>query len=448
MANLLQHLRRGFVWPYAGRYDPWETSAYLSVSNPAPDQEAAPAGFEQLVNGPFKSNPIVFACELKRIQLFAEARFTFRALRDGRPTTHLFGTRDLGILENPWPRGTTGDLLGNMILHADLGGNAFVARQLEEPSRLRLLRPDWVSIVMGDSSGRPVESSSQLDAEIIGFIYDPKDGQTAAEVLLAEEVAHFAPVPDPLARFRGMSWLTPVIREYQADQAATLHKLTFFKNGATPQLVVIPPAGATVDSVKALAEKMDATHDGWRNAYKTLYLAPGSTVEVAGKDLKQLDFSNTQGKGETRIIAAAGLHPVLLPASEGLQGSALNAGNYGAVRRVVADTTFRPLWRAASACLAQIMPVPGDAELWYDEINIPFLHEDAQDAATILQTKMSTIQIGINAGLDPNTVIAAVLPDVGLKHTGLTSVQLTPPAEGVLPTADTQPEPGNGGIDG
>jgi hypothetical protein len=31
-------------------------------------------------------------------------------------------------------------------------------------------------------------------------------------------VAHWSPIPDPLANFRGMSWLTPVLREIDADQ--------------------------------------------------------------------------------------------------------------------------------------------------------------------------------------------------------------------------------------
>ena len=182
-----------------------------------------------------------------------------------------------------------------------------------------------MTIVMGDSSGRPVKSASQLDAEIIGFIYDPQDGQTAPEALLADEVAHFIPpgLRDPLARFRGMSWLTPIIREVQADQAATMHKLGFFENGATPQMVVTFDATVTEDQFKAFVSKMDDGHKGWRNAYKTLYLGGGATPTVVGKDLQQFDFSATQGKGETRIAAASGIHPVLVPVSEGMQGSSL-----------------------------------------------------------------------------------------------------------------------------
>jgi hypothetical protein len=384
-----------------------------------------------MVDGPFRSNAIVFACEVKRISIFSEARFLWRGFNQGRPGK-LFSTVDLDILENPWPRGTTSDLLAEILVMADIGGNGYVARTADNPDRLRVLRPDWVTIVMGDSSGRPVSSSAQFDAEILGFIYDPQDGQTEPEALLSDEVAHFIPpgLRDPLARFRGMSWMTPIIREVQGDQAATMHKLAFFENGATPQMVVsFGDTSLTEDQFKAFVAKMDDTHNGWRNAYKTLYLGGGATPTVVGKDLHQLDFSATQGKGETRIAAASGVHPVIVPVSEGMQGSSLNSGNYGAARRSTGDTFFRPLWRNLCGSLAAIVPPPSGAELWYDEAHIPFLREDAADAAQIIQIQAETITKLVREGYTPDSATEAVVAgDMSLlKHTGLVSVQLQPP---------------------
>src|SRR5205823_12554188 len=63
--------------------------------------------------------------------------------------------------------------------------------------------------------------------------------------LLPDEVAHWAPIPDPENAGIGMSWLTPVIRELQADWAATEHKLRFFVNGAAQPYdsAVLTPRG-------------------------------------------------------------------------------------------------------------------------------------------------------------------------------------------------------------
>ncbi len=441
MTNLLQHATRGQVgWPSIP--DGLDGIGYYTgaVGTGRPNEEVIQDSFVGLVTGAFKRNAVVFACEQKRLSVFSEARFIYRGFNAGRPG-RLFSTPDLDILERPWPRGTTGDLLTRMLEHADFGGNAFVARQVEEPDRLRMMRPDWVTIVMGDRSGEPVRTAAQLDAEIIGFIYHPQDGQTEPEALLADEVAHFAPTPDPLARFRGMSWLTPVVREILGDQATTEHKLKFFENGATPQLVVSYDASVNEDAFKKFVAKMNQTHEGWQNAYKTLFLGGGADVTVAGADLKQLDFSTTQGKGETRIAGAAGIHPVLIPLSEGLQGSSLNAGNYAAARRSTADTTFRPLWRNLCGSLQAIVPPPNSgAELWYDEAGIAFLREDAADRANVQLVKAQTIWQYVQAGFTPASAAAAAdAEDVTLlEHTGMTSVQLHPPTNG-------QPTPnGNG----
>src|SRR5262245_11705525 len=402
-----------------------------------PSEEGIEANYTGLVNGGLKGNAVVFAVEAKRVDIFAEAWFIWQAFNTGKPG-RLFSTPDLDILERPWPNAVTGDLCARALLHADFGGNAYVARPLDDPSQLRLLRPDYVTLVLGDRTGRPVESAAQLDAEILGLIYDPKDGQTVPEALTRSEFAHFAPKPDPMARFRGMSWLTPIVREVEGDTAATEHKLGFFRNGATPQLVVSFDASVKQEAFERFVARMDREQHGWRNAYRTLYLGGGADVTVAGKDLQQLDFSNTQGKGETRIAAAGGIHPVLVPLSEGMQGSSLNAGNYAAARRSTADTTFRPLWRNFCGSLQTIVPPPNDgARLWFLESGIAFLREDAADRAQVQSVKASTVRQLVEAGFTPESAVAAVEAEdmTLLVHTGMLSVQLqepgaTPPANG------------------
>lgn len=444
MTNLLQHARRGFTWPYPPDPLGLGSSGYFATSiGGQPDQEAPLSGFMDLVEGALRSNTVVWSVESKRVDIFSEARFIFRGFNQGRPG-RLFSTPDLDILERPWPHATSADLLTKLLLHADFGGNGYPARTSEDPDVIRLLRPDWVTLVLGDRHGRPVQSAAQLDANLIGLIYDPQDGSAEPEALTREEFAHFAPKPDPLARFRGMSWLTPVIREVQSDQAATMHKLSFFHNGATPQLVVSFDASVNEEKFERFIAKMDQTHKGWQNAYKTLYLGGGADVTVAGRDLAQLDFSATQGKGETRIAAASGIHPVIAGLSEGLQGSSLNAGNFAAARRITADTTMRPLWRNVCGSVQTIVPPPNSgAELWYDEAGIAFLREDAADRAKVQLVKAQTIWQLVQAGYETQSVVDAVEAEdmTLLRHTGMTTVQLHPPS------TDSQPAPtGNGKV--
>lgn len=396
----------------------------------------------------YKSNGVVFACMGVRMRLFSEARFQFRERRNGRPGD-LFGTQALAPLETPWPGGTTGDLLARALLHADLAGNAFLARS--KPG-ITPLRPDWTYII-GGVDGNLDASVWHPDAEVLGYAYQEggKAGGNDPVFYLPGEVAHFAPNPDPDARWRGMSWLTPVIREVMADKAMTDHKLKFLEQGATPNLLVkldVPD----LETFERWIEKFKLQHEGARNAYKTMFMAAGADATVIGTNMQQLDFKVTQGAGETRVAAAAGVPPVIVGLSEGL--AAATYSNYGQARRAFADGTMRPLWRNISASLQQIVPAPTSrngtaiaSELWYDDRDIAALHEDQKDLADIQQTKAQSMLTLINSGYDPDSVTKAIASDdlTLLRHTGLVSVQLQPPGttlngpQPALPAAKAQP---------
>lgn len=427
MTSLWQRARRA---PVSSRLDEsWHVggNVYYGSARVSDGRERpGPYDFEAAVQRVYKANGPVFALMLVRQMVFSEARFQFRQIRNGRPG-ELFGTADLAPLERPWPGGTTGDLLSRMIQDADLSGNAFVTRL--DDGRLRRLRPDWVTIVTGSQEEQSAPGDA-IDSQLVGYAYTPPTADP--QWLLPEQVAHFAPIPDPEFSFRGMSWLTPVMREITADLATTRHKLKFFENGATPQLVVSLDASVTAENFAKFKAAMDASHQGVDHAYKTLYLGGGADVTVAGKDLHQLDFKATQGAGETRLAAAAGVPSVIVGFSEGLAGSSLNAGNYASSRRRFADGTMRPLWRNAAGSLAEIIDVPTGSELWYDDRDIAFLREDRRDAAEIQGIQSRTIRALVDAGYEPDSVVAAVQAEDYslLRHSGLYSVQLQPPGSG------------------
>ena len=384
-----------------------------------------PDNFEGIIRGAYRANGIVFACELARTSLFSEARFQFRQRVRGRPGEP-FGTDALALLEKPWPGGTTGDLLTLMLLHADFGGSAFVARKRNE---LHVLRPDWITVVHGSRDEvDEAKELNELNSELIGYLYHPggRHSGHSPEVLLAEEVARFTPTMDPLNRFRGIPWVSTAIREVMGDKAATDHKLSFFENGATPNMIVKLDI-ADLAKFNEWVDKMEANHTGTANAYKTLYMGAGADATVVGTNLRQLDFRAVQGAGETRIAAAAGVPPIIAGFSEGL--SSATYSNYGQARRRFADLTMRPLWRNVAGSLQQIIQTPAGSELWYDDRDIPFLAEDVKDLVESQGIQSRTIRTLTDAGFTAESVIESV--NAGdwnrLVHSGLFSVQLQPP---------------------
>jgi phage portal protein BeeE len=226
-----------------------------------------------------------------------------------------------------------------------------------------------------------------------------------------------------------MSWLTPVVREVQADGLMNTHKRRFFENGATPNMVIKHPPAMPLTKIREFKKLLDAEHAGAGNAYKTMHLGGGADLTVVGTNLQQLEFATSQGHGETRIAAAAGIPPVIVGLSEGL--AAATYSNYGQARRRFADGTMHPLWQNVAGSFAPLLAdtpalrQPG-VRLWYDSRDVPFLREDEKDAAAIAETEARTIRTLVDGGYTPDSVMQAVLAgDFGLlKHSGLYSVQL------------------------
>lgn len=429
-------------------------------SSVMPNKEAIENDFEGYVAGACKGNGPVFACMAARIAVLSEVRFKYRSQQDSK----LFGSPDLLLLEQPWTNGTTGELVSRMDMDAVLAGNSYWTKR---GNKLVHLRPDWVQIVIG-VPGREDASPYDLDAEVLGYWYKPRTvGNGSSPVmdpvfLLPSEVAHYSPIPDPVARYRGMSPLTPIVREVEADILATTHKKSFLDNAAVPNMAIKFDKDTAEDAFDAFVDGFKSEHQGAWNAYKTLFLMGGADVTPLTMDMHQLEFNQTVGKGESRIAAALEVPSSWVGFSEGMQGSALNSGNMAASRRRFADGTVRPKWRMMAASLSHLVKVPAGAELWFDETGVSFLREDMRDRAEIFRTQMIAIDFGVRSGFEPDAVAkAAQAYDVGLligNHTGLVSVQMQEPGadpNGAAAPADTpppkkpvdKPKPG-GGSDG
>jgi hypothetical protein len=378
-----------------------------------------------------KACPPAFAAQLVRAMVLSQARFTFRNRPWSRTPRRLFGTTELSLLERPWPRATTGDLIGRMEWHSGLAGNSFVTNW-QQNNRLRVLRPDWVAIVSGSAS-EPEDPAGALDAEVLGYAYRnggfTPGNRNALQTLPPSSVSHFAPLPDPLCAGIGMSWITPAIREIQGDMLTAQHKITYFSNGATPNLVVKGIPAVSKPQFDEIVDMIEGGHAGAANAYRTLYLTAGADATVVGSNMSEIDFRAVQAGGETRIGLLSRVPAPLLGIGEGLQGSSLNAGNFTAARRMFADSWIFPTLQNLASSLAPLLNVPADAELWFDVADMPILREDAKDAADIGQVQGATITLLVRDGFTPESAVRAVIAQdmTLLVHSGMVSVQLWKP---------------------
>jgi hypothetical protein len=391
------------------------------TQNSNKEEDIAPS-FAAYVQQAYASNGPVFACMLARASLLSEARFQWRQFRNGRPG-QLFGTPDLAPLEEPWPNGTTGDLLVRLSQDYDLSGNFYGWRHA---TGIAHMRPDWTTIVLGSNMATD-NIAYALDAQVVGYVYHP-GGRYSGEdpiALRVEEVCHFTgPTPDPLARFRGMSWLTAIVRDIQGDSSATTHKLRTFEAGGPNVAIAVDMPD--LEDFQEFVSNYKAQTEGSTNAYTKLFFNSASPPEsrVIGSDMKEMDFKVVQGAGESRIASAAGVPPIIVGFSEGLDAATYS--NYALAMRRFADLTIRPLWRMAAACFQSVLSVPPGASLWYDDRDIPALKDDIVNRAEVQVKQASAAKLLLDGGYEPDSVTDAITSDdfSRLKHSGLPTVQV------------------------
>lgn len=390
-------------------------------------------------SGAYASSAPVFALASVRILLFSEARFQFQQMRNGKPGD-LFGTPDLAQIETPWPGHTTRDLLTLAELDILQAGNSYWVRDQDGLFRLD---PKHVKLLYA----RAYEQQTmgvQVGDKLIGYAYLP-DEQSRAAVYDPTEVLHYKPHPHATNPHLGMSWLNPCLPDVSLDNTVHTHKMGVIENGATLSTVVTFDETVNKEKFELFVAKFNEQHSGPANASKTLFLGGGADVKTVGQTFENLALQATQGAGEVRIAACAGVPPAIVGFSEGLKGSTLNAGNYGEARRRLSDALMRPLWAIFAGAAESLIKPPGGARLWYDDSGIAFLREDLTDVANIMAENTKSIRQLVDAGYEPDAAIEAVTTDdltrlIG-RHTGLFSVQLQPPMSGTMPNPDLAQQP-------
>lgn len=430
LAMAAQFAYAGNTYGLTGVHTTWDTGS-------GEPREEAMNSLEAYAQSLYASNGVIFACMAVRQLVFSAVRFRYQRLRNGRPS-ELFGSDVLAVLEEPWPGGTTQDMLSRMIQDVDLCGNSYWVTFEDELIRLR---PDWCDIILEPRMIR----GAQVGWRKLALAYyegGKERNRDNPALFLPGEVSHFAPYPDPLATYRGMTPLTPVLREVRADKLMTTHREKFFENAATPNLAVRMDPAVSYEMFLKFKEQMNATHSGVENAYRTLYFGAAADVSVVGQNFEQMSFKTVQGAGETRIAAAFGVPPIIVGLSEGLESATYS--NYAQARRRLSDGTMHPLWQNVAGSLSAVMPDQGrGTRLWYDARDVPFLREDEKDAAAIAQIAASTIETYVRAGFTPESSVAAYESgDRGLLvHSGLFSVQLQALPDPSGSTGDVTTEP-------
>lgn len=420
------------------RFDPMSISEFIYNGN---SYMVGPSGSSaDKVSGSFRSyvqqihqrHGVVAAAVVTRGLLMSQVRFRWRDEMDGTLST----SRELQALNRPGSMSRT-RMLSLLEIDASYSGSGFLVRRNGVTFRLE---PDEVHFVLGSDSDPSWEYDTLVapyDTRVVGLLHKPGSAGNGSNVGPAElfgpgEFAVWAPEPDPLAPWRGSSWVTSVVRETLLDGQATEHMGKFFEKAATPGLVFMMDPSKTPEQTSEYAKIVNEKFGGNNNAYRNMFLGGGTDVKVVGSAVKDLGLGELQGTFENRVAVRSRIPSSVLGIKESLSGSSLNSGNYSAARRLLADSWFSPTVDGLCEALEPLLSVPAGMELGHDPGRILFLQEDAADAAAINQTDASSMRQLIDGGFDPQSVIDAVTSGdlTKLTHTGNMSVQLQPPGMG------------------
>lgn len=391
--------------------------SYLaSNSTWGPGETSRPIGETYAYTG----NGVAFAVVRRRVDLFKQARFAFKRFGAGpKPmAADLFTSDALRPLDNPAP------LLAWLEVDVATAGNAYVVR---DGPKLRRLNPWWCTIVSA-SNLEPDHPDVAWDADPVGLIYAPPTYPGLREVFPWDEVAHYAPIEDPDARWRGMSYLRPVLSEVSNTNAYNRYIAKYWENNATPNMAVVFPPETTKETVEAFRDVFLAKHRGVGTSFRTAFLGGGADLKMIGTNLNDLAASDITGDQFAKICAAAGVPPIVVTIVPGLE-SASTYANYATAMRSFADFTVRPLWLEAVSALGKLVPAPSGTELWYDVSGVSAMQADALDDAEVMSRQAQTMRTLVDGGFDPQSVTSAVTTGdlAKLVHTNLVSVQLIPP---------------------
>lgn len=374
-------------------------AAVLTTSYMSPDREPVLPQLTQWAQSANSSSAIVFAAILVRMALFSEATFQYQAKDD----KHLFGNSSLAKLEEPFgPGSTTGELLARAEQDVCLAGN-FYAWDAPGEDRLVRLRPDWTTVI---SELVSVSGGGQYRQKVGYWVEPPKTvlDQGKGQFYPAGEVVHWAPVPDPAANFRGMSWLTPVYRDVLGDDGLTQYKIKYLEHSASPNLLIKYGQKLQPGTVDSIRERVQGRYGGASNAFKTLVLDQGADATVIGNSLSQMDFSGVSAVGQERVLAAAGV-PGVLVGLEPLRGA--GRGFQESLQKF-ANLWARPEWRSFCGALSPIMNVPAGNRLWFDVRDIAALQDSETTRAQSALVRAQALLAARQAGYDPESALAFV----------------------------------------
>lgn len=322
---------------------------------------------EQLVKAGYVKNSIASACINMIATSAPEAKLkVYRETSDGEievPDHWL-----IELIQHPNNHMSTFELWELTHIYLNTGGVAYweLVRPTRNPSapviEVLPLRPDRMKVI---PDRKEYIGGYQYEVNGQSIIYEPW------------EILAF-PLPNPIDEFRPLSPLARVARELGIDNETTDFTKTFFENNAVP-------GGILSTDQQLMEEESDRIELRWwqrfrgRRRGRIAVLGKGATYQQLSMSFKEMEFESLRAFTETRICAAFGVDPVLLPSWVGIRYGG-KYSNYAEARRHLWDETIIPALRRIETKITTLLEEGLVAK--FDVSKVQALQENENDKYT------------------------------------------------------------------
>lgn len=254
------------------------------------------------------------------------------------------------LLDQPAPGATQAFLIGGLMAHLNLYGNAYIGkfRERDEIVQLALIHPDL--IVPEIENGEPVYS------------YNPRMGERRQR-LTTRDVIHVRGLSTD-----GLNGLSPVRQArgiLQLSSQLAGHAGAFFANDATPRGVLkLQRFGDVAAQVEELRTAFEEQHRGLDNAHRLAVVAGEVDFEAIGMPLDDAQFLEQRKLSAVEVARIFRVPPWMIGAES---GDSMTYANVESQSLAFAQYALRP-WLVAIE-----QAISNDADLAAGNLYVEFL---------------------------------------------------------------------------
>lgn len=201
------------------------------------------------------------------------------------------------------------------------------------PTKLVLLDPAYLTLV-------PAKETDETDM-VSNYLYRVYTATGYQELKLEVDEVVFLRDPDPNNQFRGRGPLSAMKNTHELDLLAEQYNKDFFKNSATPSMVLSTEKTLDKKVLERLQLEIKEKYEGHRNRHKTLILSHGLKKDSASSSHADMQFVEQQKFSRDKILAMFRVPPTILGITEDVNRANAEASKYVFAERVIKPKLIR-----------------------------------------------------------------------------------------------------------